>query len=286
MLRYRAAGCRRARGFFLCCRRQWRLSNTGRVPAWPRENARAGPLARRPGAELHCGRRNDRLLGVEGRLCAEAATHVRRDHTDCLKVAFEEIGKRRAAKVRRLRRRPHRQHVSSGIVTCEHGAAFEGHGPAAMQEKFVLEDVCGARECRLNVAVAHGDDSGDIARQVAVCGRSIGPRGFAAVADRRQRLEVHVDGCGGVFREIAIVCDRDRDGLTDIAHFTARQGELRARRRNRWIRHEHRNLAARHACRQIVGGQHRMDAWHGTRRECIEGADLGVSVRAAHEARV
>ncbi len=172
--------------------------------------------------ELHCGRRNDRLLGVEGRLCAEAATHVRRDHTDCLKVAFEEIGKRRAAKVRRLRCRPHRQHVRTGIVICEHGAAFEGHGPAAMQEKFVLEDVCGARECRLDVAVAHGDDGGDIAREVAVCGRSIGPRGFAAVADHRQRLEVHVDGCGGVFREIAIVCDRDRDGLTDIAHFTAR----------------------------------------------------------------
>src|SRR6266404_5943309 len=78
---------------------------------------------------------------------------------------------------------------------------------------------CGARECRLDVAVAHDDDGGDIAREVAVCGRSIGPRGFAAVADRRRRLEVHVDGCGGVFREIAIVCDRDRDGLTDIAHF-------------------------------------------------------------------
>src|SRR5439155_6954003 len=30
--------------------------------------------------------------------------------------------------------------------------------------------------------------------------------------------------------------------------------------------------SARHACRQIVGGQHRMDAWHGTRREWHRGS--------------
>ena len=168
---------------------------------------------------------------ADTRLVHSAAADVRRNHPDRLEVAFKEIGECGATKVRRLCRRPHRQHIGAAVVSCQHGAAFERHGTAAMKEEFVLEHVCGAGECRLDVAVAHGNDGRDIARQVAVRGRSAEACGFAAVANRRQDLEFDVDRRGGVLREVAVVGDRHRDGLADIADFAACQGELGSRRR-------------------------------------------------------
>ncbi len=243
-------------------------------------------LPRHRAAELHRGGRNDRFLGVERRLGAEAAADMGRDDADRFEVAFEQIGKRGAAKVRGLRRRPHRQHVGAGVVAREHGAAFERHGAAAMEAKLLLEHVCRARECRVDLAVAHGNDGGNVGREVAVGRRSTGARGIAAVADRRQDFEIDVDRGGGVLREIAVVRDRHGDGLADVADFAACQCELRARRLDRWIGHQHRNLAARHARRQIIRGQHRMDARHRPRRRRVDRADCGVGVRAAHEASV
>ena len=114
---------------------------------------------------------NDRLLGVERRLGAEAAADERRDHADRFEIALEQVGERAAAEMRRLRRRPHRQHVGAGIVAREHGAAFERHGAAAMERKLLLEYVRRARECGVDVAVAHGNDGGDVAREVAVRAR-------------------------------------------------------------------------------------------------------------------
>jgi hypothetical protein len=59
-------------------------------------------------AELHRRGGNHRLLGIERCLGAEAAADMGRDHADRFEVAFEEVGERAAAEMRRLRRRPHR----------------------------------------------------------------------------------------------------------------------------------------------------------------------------------
>ena len=106
-------------------------------------------LPRHRAAKLHRRGRNDRLLGVERRLGAEAAADMGRDHPDRFEVAFEQVGERAAAEMRRLRRRPHRQQVGRGVVACEHGAALERHGAAAMEEELLLEHVRGAGECRI-----------------------------------------------------------------------------------------------------------------------------------------
>ena len=241
-------------------------------------------LPRDRAAELHRGGRNDRFFRVERRLGAEAAADMGRDDADRFEVAFEQIGERGAAKVRRLRRRPHRQHVGRGVVVREHGAAFERHGAAAVEGKLLLEHVRRARECRLDVAVAHGNDGGDVGREVAVRRRRAGAGGVAAVADRRQQLELDVHRGGGILGEIAVVRDRHGDGLPHIADLAPGQCELRARRRNRWIGHQHRNLAVRHARRQIIRGQYGMNARHCAGRRRVDRADCGVGVRAAHEA--
>ena len=111
------------------------------------------PFHRAP--KLHGGGRDHRLLGVERRLGAEAAADERRDHADRFEVALEQVGERAAAEVRRLRRRPHREHVGGGVVAGEHGAALERHGAAAMEEHLLLEHVRRAREGGVDVAVAH-----------------------------------------------------------------------------------------------------------------------------------
>jgi hypothetical protein len=155
-----------------------------------------------------------------------------------------------------------------------------------MEGKLLLEHVGRARERRVEVTVAHGNDGRDVGREIAVRRRRAGANGVAAVADRGQQLEFDVHRGGGILGEIAVVGDRHGDRLPHIADLAPRQRELRARRLDRWIGHQHRNLAARHARRQIIRGQHGMDARHRAGRRRVDRADCGVGVRAAHEASV
>jgi len=76
-------------------------------------------------AKLHGGRGNDGLLGIEWRLGAEPAAHERGDDSDRFEIAVEEICERRPAQMRRLRRRPHAQHIGAHIMAGEHGARLE-----------------------------------------------------------------------------------------------------------------------------------------------------------------
>ena len=242
------------------------------------------PFHRTP--KLHGGGRNHRLLGVERRLGAEAAADERGDHADRFEIALEQVGERAAAEVRRLGRRPHGEHVGCRVVVGEHGAALERHGAAAMEEHLLLEHVRGGGEGRVRVPVAHRHDSRDVDGKIAVRARGIGPGGLAGVAHRRQHVEADDHGGGGVLRKIAVVRDHDRDGLADIADLVARQRQLRARRLDRRVGHQHRDLAGRHARRQVVGREHRVDARHRARRRRVDRPDPGVRVWAADETGV
>ncbi len=66
------------------------------------------------------------------------------------------------------------EQVGARVVARQHGAAFERHGAAAMQEQLLLEHVRRARERRVDVAVAHRNDGGDVAGEVAVHARRAG----------------------------------------------------------------------------------------------------------------
>ncbi len=129
-------------------------------------------------AELHRRCRNHRLLGVERRLGAEAAADERRDHADRFEIALEQIGERAAAEMRRLRRRPHGEHVGTSIVAREHRAAFERHGAAAMHEHLVLEHMRGVLEGRIDVAIGSWARTAATLVAMPLCTR--GAPGFTA----------------------------------------------------------------------------------------------------------
>ena len=87
-----------------------------------------------------------------------------------------------------------------------------------MKEQLFLEHVRRAREGRVDIAIAHGNEGGDVAREVAVRARRA--RVFAASRQSLtagRDLEVDLDRGGGVLGEIAVVRDHDRDGLADVA---------------------------------------------------------------------
>ena len=190
--------------------------------------------------------------------------------------------------MRRLGRRPDRQAGRcAGIVARQHGAAFERHGAAAMQRTALPR----TRAPRVRMPRRRRrSPCGTTAAMLlarSLCARAApGFSGVAAVAHRGQDLEVDGHRGGGILREVAVVRDHHRDGLADIADLVARQRELRARRPDRRIGHQHRDLAGRHARRQIVGGEHRVHAGHRERRDGVDRADPGMGVRAAHEAGV
>ena len=112
---------------------------------------------------------------------------------------------------------------------------------------------------------------------------SAGLHRVAGVAHRRQRLVVDLDRGRGVFGEMAAVGNHHGDGLADVADFVAGQRNLRARRPDRRIGHQHRDLAGGDARRHVVGGEHRVNAGHGARRGAVDLAEAGMGVRAPHE---
>ena len=237
-------------------------------------------------AELHRRGRYHRLLRIERRLGAEAAADERRDHPDRFQVALEQIGQRAAAEVRRLRRGPDRQHVGGRIVARQHGAAFQGHRRAAMQMHVLLEHVRRVLERGIDVAVAHRHEGGDVRREIGVYRRGAGLHRVAGVAHRRQRLVVDRDRGRRVLGEMAAVRHHHGDGLADVADLVAGERDLRARRLDRRIGHQHRDLAGGDARRHVVGGEHRVDAGHGASRRAVDAADAGVAMGAADEGRV
>ena len=216
-------------------------------------------------AELHRRRRNHRLLRIERRLGAKAAAHKRRDHADRFQVALEQVGQRAAAEMRRLRRGPHREHVGGRIVARQHGAAFQGHGRAAMQVHLLLEHMRRVLERGIDVAVAHRHEGGDVRGQVGVHARRAILHRVAGVAHRRQRLVVDLDRRRRVLREMPAVRHHHRDGLADVADLVAGQRDLRARRLDRRIGNQHRDLPGGDAGRHVGGVKHAVHAGHGAR---------------------
>ena len=194
--------------------------------------------------------------------------------------------KRAAAEMRRLRRRPDREHVGRRIVARQHGAAFQGHRRAAVQMHLLLEHMRRILERGIDVAVAHRHEGRDVRGEVGVHGRGAGLHRVARVAHRRQRLVVDLDRGGGVLREVAVVRDHHGDGLADVADFVAGERDLRARRLDRRIGHQHRDLAGGDARRHVVGGEHRVNARHRSGRRAVDAANAGVAVGAADESRV
>ena len=217
-------------------------------------------------AKLQRRRRDHGFLGIEDRLRPKTAADVGRDHADRFQLAAEQVGEHAAADMRRLRTRPHRQHIGRGIVAGEHRARLDRHAAAAVLPELILEDMRGVGEGGIDVAVSKLERRQHIGAERGVRPRRAVLDRVAAVADRRQRVVMHVDRGGGILGDVARVGDHHRDRLTDIIDFGARQHMLGAQRRNRRIGQQHRHRFAAHRIRQIVGGNDGVDAGYRQRR--------------------
>ncbi len=240
------------------------------------------PLHRPAKLERH--RRNHRLLRIEDRLRPKTAADVRRDHADRFDIAVEQIGEHAAAEMRRLRAGPYREQVRNRIVARQHGAGLDRHAAAAMLPEHLLEDVRGAGEGGLDVAISEREAGNDVAGEIAVRARRIVLDGGAAVGGGGEHVVIDDDRRGGILGKIPRVGDYHGDRLADITGFVARQRRLRARRGDGGIRREHRDRHPAHRLGQIVGGEHRMDARHRHGGADVDAADHCMSMRRAHEA--
>ena len=146
-------------------------------------------------AELHRRRRDHRLLGIERRLGAEAAADVGRDHADRFEIALEQVGERAAAEMRRLRRRPDREHVGRRRRSSPAPRA----PPASCRRRdacqnLFLEHVRRARRRRHRRRRSSSARTAATLSEIRLCAR--GAPGFTASRqslDRRQRLVVDLD---------------------------------------------------------------------------------------------
>ena len=240
------------------------------------------PFHRPP--KLERRRRDHRFFRVEDRLRPETATDVRCDHADRFEIAIEQIGKRAAAKMRRLRAGPYRQHVRHRIVSCQHRARLKRHAAAAMLPEHFFEHMRGIRERCIDVAVSEREAGDDVRSEIAVRARAVVLDGDAAIAGGGEHVVIDDNCRRGVLGDIARIGDHHSNRLADVTGFVARQRRLRPRRRDSRIGCQHRDRHPAHRLRQVVGGEHRMDARHRHGGANVDAAHHGVGVRRAHEA--
>src|SRR6266851_4963370 len=151
-------------------------------------------------------------------------------------------------------------------------------------KNLFLEDMCGAGECGVYIAVAHRHDGCDVGGQIAVgAGRTM-VKSSTAIVHGIQPLEISHNRVGCVLGDIAIVGDDECDRLAHIAHLFAGERTLRAHRRDGRIWHGGRDWLGGEAAWHVARGQHGANARN---RQCFRGMDrpdTGVRMRAAQEA--
>ena len=234
---------------------------------------------RRPGDE--------RLLGIELALVAEAAAHIGRDHAQRALGHAELLGHLLADVVRRLRRAHERELAGAGLDGRERRPRLDRRADEAVVDEIDRDLVRrglerGAHRRLVAARPAEADVAGRGLVQLRRAARLRGAR----VGDRRERLVVDGDALGGVGRRVARLRDHRRHRLADMADAAARQ---RVARRLRHLlsvtraddpERPHRQHAVR---RHVGAGEHRDDAGRGGCRRHVDRADAGMGMGRAHQ---
>ena len=231
-------------------------------------------------AEQARRRDHGKLVGISVELEAEGAADIRADDPHPVHRQAEQPGPDILHLVRRLAGLEHHQRSVRRIVVGEHGAALQGHAGLAFENEAAPGRRRGGRGgTGLPERPAQHEVAFRLRMSLAVADRRIGVAGR-----RRQRVDLQLDGLGGVAGAVEAVGDGERDRLALVVH--AAVGERRLGRRpvfrNRRRARDHR-LADRP---QIVGRQHGGDAGQGAGGGRIQRRDPAVGDRAAQEGAV
>ena len=236
-------------------------------------------------AEDHARHHGGDLVAVDVELHAEAAADVRRDDADQMLGDAQVLAEDMLHLERRLMRVRDGERAVARIEIGDQAARFQGHRHLPLEAKLLLDDEIGFGERLGRLALLDGEVEGDIVAERSVDDRRAGRDGLELVADRRQRLPFDGDKLGGILGLRAAVGRNQRDGLALPDRAVARRADDCGA--ERW--------PGRCSATPTNGSQRGlMSAAVSTaatpgrvlRGLDIDGDDLGMRMRAAHEAGV
>ena len=168
--------------------------------------------------------------------------------------------------------------AARGIVAPDRGARFQRHAGVPPDGEFKLDDMRGAAEHGVDVAIALAND-----RCFAAMARQELHRRRLRIEKRRQFLDLHGDQIGRVLGDVGIVGEDGRYRIADKAHAVSGQYRLA-------IGIKRRNAAFAKIDRRHLGdvgcGPHRENTRHGARGRRVDGDDAAVGMPRSHHAHV
>ncbi len=229
------------------------------------------------------GERDQEVFRIELAARAVAAADVVLDHLDGVFRQIDLLRQDAAVEERHLGGAGHREPALGSVPLGHDAARLHGEAIVAPGAHGFAPCVGRIAKRRVGVALAGLEDQ-----------RPVGPgrfeqqarplRGAGAVGDRRQRLDLHLDGLERVLAARHAVGQHDRDRLADVAHLVVRDHRLLVGFELRQRLQPHRD--DRRAARHVGGGDHRMDAGPAQRRRDVERDDAAVRHRTAQDHRM
>jgi len=92
-----------------------------------------------------------------------------------------------------------------------------------MEEEFFADDMCSGSECRFRIAIGDFQRIDEVRGQFPADQRRAGDSRSARIADDRQRLVFDVYPCRGVFGDIPVFRENQRDRLAHKGDFPVGQ---------------------------------------------------------------
>ncbi len=188
--------------------------------------------------------------------------------------------------MRILRRRPQRELPHSAAVLREHRARLHRVRDQPLIDDVILHHHLGSFECGVGIAAVHHPVEADVVGDIGVKLRRSRFRCFEGIDGDRQRLVVDIDRVGGIARLIAIGCDDDRDGVSDVADCVDCDRRIGWRFRIRTGDDPCARDRAEAGVLHLLAGVHAEDAGHRGGFLCINTLDLCVRVRRSHHGHV
>ena len=243
------------------------------------------------GSPLHRARESARgpghhaLLRVDEDLRTEAASHVRRDHSQLVLGQSEhERGHQQPVHVGVLGREPESDFAGAGVRARQRRPGLDRVRDQPVVAEALLDDPGSAGERLVGGGlVAELPAEADVVARVVVHRGSPGLDRLGSIGYDRQRLVFDLDQLRCVPGDVRRLGDHHRDGLAHVARAIHRQRVVRG---NLHVRnqpaHRDRLHAGRDQVLARVHGQHALDL---RRRGRVNPDDAGVRMRAAHEGR-
>ena len=189
-----------------------------------------GPFDRAAGAAR--GKRYEEIFGIKLAARAEAAADIVLDEIDLVFGKTELLGQHAAVEERDLGGAVQHEPAFALVPFGEQAARLHGDGGVAIDAKMLAPDVGRVAKRRDRVA-EHGGVFDRLVAAVLLEQQRLVARGGMAIGDRRQRIDVDLDGVRGVFGDRDAVGEHERQRFADIAHLAVRQHRLLERNERR-----------------------------------------------------